>query len=1560
MKSQRRAPPAAAGPAPTTGNLAAGRTLSTQSLKSNSGDGPDNGGNGAGNEDWLPPKVLLKPPGQLQLSEAELNEELTRILNANNPHAPQNIARYNNKEMTFKASPNVDHLLVHFEFDGYLLYKGDDPTYQDSKSDGATSSAAATTSTGTGEGETGEGGEEKKPRGPLRNQFNFSERAAQTLNNPFRERSTNTEPPPQRDFNFTVNQWSIYDAYMEDLLQKEKAVKDKSKSSGAGGAKGHRDEDKQSVLPAESHGEDVYYKNAELRKAITIVERMANQNTFDDIAQDYKYWEDASDELGDRKSGTLLPLWKFVCEKEKRKQVTSICWNPENPDLFVVGYGSYDFTRQGPGMIACFTLKNPSYPEYLYVTDSGVMCIDFHPQHPSMIAVGLYDGNVLVYNLQKKNETPIFRSSVKSGKHSDPVWQVCWQKDDLDDNLNFFSISSDGRVNQWTLLQNELSSTDVIHLRYDSKNGLEDGEDDVLFNLAGGTCFDFHKSVDHLFVVGTEEGEIHKCSKSYNNQYLMSYEGHQMSVYAVRYNNFHGNVFLSASADWTVKLWDHSREKPLASFDLNSSVGDIAWAPYSSTVFAAVTAEGKVFVFDLNENKYEPICEQQVVRKAKLTHCKFNPFEPILLVGDDKGAMITENQQQSRIESQPAAANGVVSQTPSYPVVFKDRTKVLEGILLNWIDPRIKRIVSCFQRLTSEKQQQYAPSTYHQLSYMVMCFNLRLLPPHASIGPSYKYHPSYNGEDGWTPLKTLKKDHPLSALRFTNVPKNDEERQKLLKSDAPLNLSKILDTLKEEWTKAEAKQARIMASSGESQSTESIQSLPNVSDKGEPTDKVNGVKSDPQLPSEDDEAAWNCLAAVQCFGEVFVRLLRLPDKFSPVYTPTDRALAIIYAIQQIKPPAKCFERAKLAECKNLEDLIIGKALYLHFFDNPHLPSEVKTSMAQDALACVNKLIAQRNALSQTKPFGMQEQQEHNELETTDPNWSVATIDEALRLLTRQQTKSKTMDVLKVLKYTYLSSSSIETRQKSALFSSSSTNSTPKPIQSPEQSEAQRKVNLVLAITREATNVVSNTLASFSAASVQDSIEKVSSPIQNAPAPKQVNGRLISTTHVSSSQETPDITSVPSRQARTPLTSTIQSTTSLSPADTPPTTTSQLAQLSLAASPQTVILRPAPTAIPQTGSINSNQAAAPQKTTIPLAQTAAPLRNTAIPVQAGAPQILPTQQSSTPQTEAVPPAQTFTPQISLSKPIQATTSTSSSAVSTITSLTTSEVDIAKLASAASTLNSDFIATDKEKEASTAIPVAAHNRRSSVKLFLPGVPISKPSEPKPSENLPPPTVASNVSEARLHAAEKVQATPAFGEVLTAPSQHVGQIVQNPAIQTDIPPSTQQATTTTPTAITTKSITNSPILISSPSPEPSVGIPKYLEPLNSHQQQKTFYHVELWSNNLKYFPDVAYSTIPLDVNNGIRQLRREDLAKIRNMTDVPPEVRQELERLVHFREASSLMRKRLLLLERYEALTISYANETRIFEKGALAVERKKVMENLALLGIDISPLNNNNKR
>ena len=48
--------------------------------------------------------------------------------------------------------------------------------------------------------------------------------------------------------------------------------------------------------------------------------------------------------------------------------------------------------------------------------------------------------------------------------------------------------------------------------------------------LAGGSSFDFHSTSEHLFIVGTEEGKIHKCSKAYNSQYLDSYNGHYVML----------------------------------------------------------------------------------------------------------------------------------------------------------------------------------------------------------------------------------------------------------------------------------------------------------------------------------------------------------------------------------------------------------------------------------------------------------------------------------------------------------------------------------------------------------------------------------------------------------------------------------------------------------------------------------------------------------------------------------------------------------------------------------------------------------------------------------------------------------------------------------------------------------------------------------------------------------------------------------------------------------------------------------------------------------------------
>jgi hypothetical protein len=50
-----------------------------------------------------PVREVIKPDNQLHLTEAELGEEVAKMLTANNPVAPKNVARFNMKERTYKV-----------------------------------------------------------------------------------------------------------------------------------------------------------------------------------------------------------------------------------------------------------------------------------------------------------------------------------------------------------------------------------------------------------------------------------------------------------------------------------------------------------------------------------------------------------------------------------------------------------------------------------------------------------------------------------------------------------------------------------------------------------------------------------------------------------------------------------------------------------------------------------------------------------------------------------------------------------------------------------------------------------------------------------------------------------------------------------------------------------------------------------------------------------------------------------------------------------------------------------------------------------------------------------------------------------------------------------------------------------------------------------------------------------------------------------------------------------------------------------------------------------------
>uniref|UniRef100_UPI00358F2E41 dynein axonemal intermediate chain 1-like n=1 Tax=Myxine glutinosa TaxID=7769 RepID=UPI00358F2E41 len=160
------------------------------------------------------------------------------------------------------------------------------------------------------------------------NKFNYNERGSQTFDIPRQERATQVETAPKADFCGTVNKWKIYEA-CKDEMRKNKNTKERGKAITSSS--------RDSKTPSSTFVQSDDLSN--IKRAAKIIERVVNMNNSEEIAQDYRYFEDASDDFRGT-AGTLLPLWSFYNEKVKNMAVTALCWNPHYEDLIVAGYGS--------------------------------------------------------------------------------------------------------------------------------------------------------------------------------------------------------------------------------------------------------------------------------------------------------------------------------------------------------------------------------------------------------------------------------------------------------------------------------------------------------------------------------------------------------------------------------------------------------------------------------------------------------------------------------------------------------------------------------------------------------------------------------------------------------------------------------------------------------------------------------------------------------------------------------------------------------------------------------------------------------------------------------------------------------------------------------------------------------------------------------------------------------------------------------------------------------------------------------------------------------------------
>ncbi|KAK4293775.1 hypothetical protein Pmani_033542 [Petrolisthes manimaculis] len=82
---------------------------------------------------------------------------------------------------------------------------------------------------------------------------------------------------------------------------------------------------------------------------------------------------------------------------------------------------------------------------------------------------------------------------------------------------------------------------------------------------------------------------------------------------------------------------------PLEKGRVEGAVAAASWSPYNSSVLVAVTEEGRVAVYDLSVRRCRPLCVQSLVQRRRVAaSCvAFCPFHPIILVGGEKGNLLS-------------------------------------------------------------------------------------------------------------------------------------------------------------------------------------------------------------------------------------------------------------------------------------------------------------------------------------------------------------------------------------------------------------------------------------------------------------------------------------------------------------------------------------------------------------------------------------------------------------------------------------------------------------------------------------------------------------------------------------------------------------------------------------------------------------------------------------------------------------------------------------------------------------------------------------------------------
>ncbi|KAL9657486.1 hypothetical protein ABK040_016752 [Willaertia magna] len=268
--------------------------------------------------------------------------------------------------------------------------------------------------------------------------------------------------------------------------------------------------------------------------------------------------------------------------------------------------------------------------------DGEVNRARYMPQNPEYIATKTVTGQVLVFKYTEFESIPkpnvVCQPTYRLRGHNQEGYGICWnyKKDGM-----LASGSDDAKVCVWDIVaqqkQVENGSLNPLLVLEDHTSVVEDVAWHRLHEFLLGTVCDDKKL------------RIFDTRGQNNTKPAYATEAHKAEVNCIDFSPYSEYIFVTGSADKTVKLWDmRNLKSELHSLESHTDeVFSVSWSPSNETILASCGTDRRVMIWDISRIGLEQTPEDQEDgppellfihggHTAKISDFSWNPNE-----GDD-------------------------------------------------------------------------------------------------------------------------------------------------------------------------------------------------------------------------------------------------------------------------------------------------------------------------------------------------------------------------------------------------------------------------------------------------------------------------------------------------------------------------------------------------------------------------------------------------------------------------------------------------------------------------------------------------------------------------------------------------------------------------------------------------------------------------------------------------------------------------------------------------------------------------------------------------------------